>query len=107
MFILMSKENPNEALEGGKEILKGISKGAALFTKRLAEGMVNASIAQQMEETQSKKIMAAGSETIKGVIKGAEESFREATPDMFSGANKLINAINRKIKTSDKDTDGE
>ena len=80
-----------------------MGKGAALFSKRVAEGMVNASFAQKMEEENAKKIMAAGSETIKGVIKGAEESFREATPDVVQGANKLIKAINKKMKDKSED----
>lgn len=104
----MSKkdEQKNETIEGGKKILKGISKGGALFTKRVAEGMVNASIAQKMQDETSKKVIAAGTETLKGVIKGAEESIREASPDIIEGVGDIASIISKKIKdVTSEDTD--
>lgn len=85
------------AKQGGKKILEGIAKGGILFTKRIAEGITNATIAQSGEEDTLEKVKAVGTQLGKAVIKGTIESSK-AVPEIIDGVSDVADAINKKYK---------
>lgn len=85
------------AKQGGKKILDGIAKGGILFTKRIAEGITNATIAQSGIEDNIEKVKAAGTQMGKAVIKGTIDSSK-AVPDIIDGVSDVADAISKKYK---------
>lgn len=99
-------DNPDELLvqaarQGGKEILFGLSKAGLMFTKRLAEGALNAQLAQAHEESTTEKIRAVGSELGRAFVKGALEGATETLSGFISGVNTFSHEM-----TKHRDSEG-
>ena len=90
--------------KAGKKILEGMTKGGIIFTKRVAEGTFNAKIRQTESEETIDKIMIAGSEMGKAVVKGTVESVQKSAPDIIEGVSTLAKAINKKYMSNEEDT---
>ncbi len=89
--------------KGGKEILTGISRGGMLFTKRVAEGALNAQTAKSNEKETFDKVKAAGNELGKAIIKGAIEGAAETLHGIRAGVTTISDAINKGKRLNDED----
>ncbi|MDH5401153.1 MAG: hypothetical protein OEY49_01570 [Candidatus Heimdallarchaeota archaeon] len=90
--------------KSGKELLQGVAKGGALFSKRVAEGVFNAQIAQSNEDTTGKKISIVSQELGKAIVKGVMEGANET----FVGVKASLEHLSKiKPKDTSEKTDEE
>ncbi len=97
----MSDNFKYKTKEGSKKIIEGVLKGGLLFSKRVADGLVNANVKGQMTEEPLDKLKVVGVELGKGIAKGFVEATVRSASEVIEGVVTITDAVITKFDDDD------